>query len=90
MDRNRDGATDLTLRYYRSSSVFDHNPPDEYWEDRDLDGHNDLHVVYAGLAVEAVWFDDDENGVFERALRGAAAQSYRALHPPRSILQPRN
>ncbi|HEV7766420.1 MAG TPA: hypothetical protein VGQ76_15555 [Thermoanaerobaculia bacterium] len=88
MDRNRDGIVDLRLRYDRPSTVFYHNPPDEYWEDRDFNGRDDMHVRYAGMIVDVVRLDEDEDGVFERVLRGGAAIAYRAANAPFSPIHP--
>jgi hypothetical protein len=81
VDRNRDGRPDLRLLYDRGSATFDNNPPDAYWEDRDFDGHYDLHAVYERMRIQTIELDDDRDGVYERTLRGSDAVEYRQQHP---------
>ncbi|MCP4547063.1 MAG: hypothetical protein GY835_11410, partial [bacterium] len=54
----------------------------EYWEDRDHDGHFELHVFvdnadpFSNPRIKELEIDDNGDGKYERLLRGEEARGY--------------
>ncbi|MCP4567930.1 MAG: hypothetical protein GY841_10160, partial [FCB group bacterium] len=54
----------------------------EYWEDRDHDGHFELHVFvdnadpFSNPRIEELEIDDNADGKYERLLRDEEAREY--------------
>lgn len=78
IDENGDGKPDLVNEYEPGiDGMTNHQMPSRQWLDLDFDGRLEVDMhIRRGLGVVEVRLDTDQDGTFEKTLRGDAAAAF--------------
>ena len=75
VDSDRDGKIDARAVLEEGAEDFG-DPLRDYWEDRDSDGHFEVHVIFAHGVLKAIELDDDADGIYEKRITGDSAAEF--------------